>query len=114
MLKDLQALLVRAVLQPDPRGWLLAQLARPECALSPAERSWLGAISDDGLRLTRVLVRKLRIERLLAGDAAMAELFRSDPAAFAARYGPYESQVPPCALFPSEEAQQFAAHRQRR
>jgi hypothetical protein len=113
VLKDLQDLLVRALLQGDPRGWLQRQLARPECSLSPAERGWLEAISDDGLRLTRVLVRKLRIERLVAGDAAMAELFRTDPAAFAKQFALYEARVPPRALFPSEEAQQFAAQRKR-
>jgi hypothetical protein len=113
VLKDVQDLLVRAVLQSDPRGWLQRQLARPECLLSPAERGWLEAISDDGLRLTRVLVRKLRIERLLAGDAAMAELFRTNPAAFAKQFALYEARVPPRALFPSEEAQQFADQRKR-
>ena len=114
MLKDLQDLLVRAVLQSDPHGWLQRQLARPECVLSPAERGWLEAISEDGLRLTRLLVRKLRIERLLAGDAAMAELYRTDPAAFSKQFTRYEVMVPPRALFPSEEAQQFAAHPKRR
>ncbi|HEU4420512.1 MAG TPA: hypothetical protein VFT55_16360 [Planctomycetota bacterium] len=113
-MKDLQDLLVRAVLQSDPHGWLQRQLARPECVLSPAERGWIEAISEDGLRLTRVLVRKLRIERLVAGDAAMAELYRSDPAAFAKQFTLYEARMPPHAVFPSEEAQQFAAQRKRR
>ena len=114
MLKDMQSLLLRALQQPDPRGFLQTELERPEHALSPEERRMLAAISDDGLRLTRLLMRKLRIERLLRGDAAMAALCRTDPAEFARLFAIYEAATPPRAFFPTDEAQQFAAWRAQR
>jgi hypothetical protein len=38
---------------------------------------------------------------------------RTNPAAFAKQFALYEARVPPRALFPSEEAQQFADQRKR-
>ncbi|HEX6813864.1 MAG TPA: hypothetical protein VF384_19740 [Planctomycetota bacterium] len=114
MLKELQSLLLRAMQQADPHTFLQAEVQRPGQALSSEERAMLAAIGDDGLRLTRLIVRKLRIDRLLRGDPAMAELCRSDPAAFARLFASYEAATPPRAVFPADEAQQFAAWRGQR
>jgi len=113
-LKDMQSLLLRALQQPEPRGFLQSEVERPEHALAPDERSMLASITDDGLRLTRLIVRKLRIERLLRGDAAVAALCRTDPAEFARLFAMYEAATPPRAYFPADEAQQFAAWRAQR
>lgn len=109
MLADLQALLLRALRDPDPAAFLAAALARADCPLSDDERRWLGAASADGLRLSRMLVRKLRLQRLLRGDPAFAALVAGDPAALARRFAAYDAAVAPQAVFPRDEAAAFAA-----
>lgn len=113
MLSELQRLLVASCQQADPKAWLAAQLQDQDLPLTAAERQALLAIGDDGLRLSRLLVQKLRLQRLLAGDAAVDAEFTRDPAAFLTMFRAYVAAVPPTAVFPSEEAAAFAAHRRR-
>jgi len=111
VLSDLQRVLLRACLQREPAAWLAAALARGDHELSASERELLAALaaSADGMRLTRLLVEKLRLERLLRGDPELAAAFVRDQAAFVARFRRYCDQVEPTAVFPSEEAAAFAA-----
>lgn len=108
MLADLQALLLRALRAPDPAAFLAAELSRDDGRLSRDERSWLLGASADGLRLSRLLVRKLRLQRLVRGDRAFEALAASDPAALAQRFAAYDAAVPPHAVFPRDEAAAFA------
>lgn len=108
MLADLQRLLLRALRDPDPAAFLAAEVSRDDCRLSDDERRWLRAASADGLRLSRLLVRKLRLQRLVRGDRALAALVESDPAAVARRFAAYDAAVPPQAVFPRDEAAAFA------
>ena len=110
-LADVQRVLVRALRDPDPAAFLRAAGARDDCALSADERAWLEAASDDGLRLTRMLVRKLRLQRLLRGDRDAAAALEGDPAAFAQRFAAYDQAVEPRAVFPRDEADAFRARR---
>ncbi len=103
MLSALQEVLVAALRTADPCA-SLRDAAERDQRLDAAERAQLRAASDDGLRLTRVLVRKLRLQRLLAGDAEAARACREQPAAFARRFAAYDAAVPPTAPFPSDEA----------
>jgi hypothetical protein len=111
VLSELQRVLLTACLQREPAPWLLAMLERGDLALTAAERELLAALgnSADGMRLTRLLVEKLRLERLLRGDPELAAAFVRDEAAFVARFRRYCDAVPPTAVFPSEEAAAFAA-----
>jgi hypothetical protein len=110
VLNDVQRLLLQACWQREPAEWLAAQLGTGPCGgLTAGERAWLLAASADGLRMTRLLLQKLRLERLLRGDPAAAAAYAADEAAFAARFRRYCEQVPPTAVFPSEEAAAFAA-----
>jgi len=109
VLKDLQRALLAACLQPDPAAALREALARGGHGLSADEQAMLRAAGADGLRLSHVLVMKLRLERLLRGDARAAAAARADPVAFMARFARYAATVPPTAVFPSEEAALFAA-----
>lgn len=111
MLAELQRLLLHALSEPDPGAALRAALARDDCRLSAEERAQLAAAADDGLRLSRMLVRKLRLMRLLRGDPAAAAAMAADPAAFAERFAAYDAAVPPRAVTPAEEAAAFRAHR---
>lgn len=112
MLADLQRLLVHALREPDPRGWLDAQLRRTDHGLTVAEHAWLRNLPEDGLRMTRVLTRKLRLQRLLEGDPQMARLCREQPAEFARRFAAYEAAVPATAVSSAAEAAHYAAHLQ--
>lgn len=113
MLSTVQQLLVRACHAADPSAFLRERLDAEAPNLDPDERAMLQALDDDGLRLTRLLVRKLRLERLLRGDPAAAAAFAADPAAFLAGFRRYCDEVAPTAVFPSEEAAAFAAHARR-
>ena len=110
MLRDLQRLLLQSCRQREPKAWLLQQLDRTDLELTTAERAALAAVDDDGLRLTRLLLQKLRLQRLLLGEPAAAAAFAADPAAFVARFREYAAAVPPTAVFPSEEAAAFRRH----
>lgn len=107
MLNELQCVLVQALRTPDPRGWLRAHVASPDCALSASERTMLQALPDDGLRLTRLIVRKLRMQRLLQADGAAGRLLAQEPERFAKQFAAYDAAVRMQAIFPSEEARAF-------
>ncbi|MCA8952657.1 MAG: hypothetical protein KDE27_24305 [Planctomycetes bacterium] len=110
MLTDVQQLLARACWQREPIEWLRATLRDAAPArLTAAEQAMLLALDGDGLRVTRLLLQKLRLERLLRADAAAAAALASDEAGFVERFRRYCDAVPPTAVFPSEEAALFAA-----
>lgn len=111
VLADLQRVLLRALRHPDPTAALRAQLARGDCPLTAEERAWLAAVGDDGLRLTRLLVRKLRLQRLLRGDASVAAAMAADPVTFARQFASYDAAVPLSAVTPAEEAEAFRSYR---
>ena len=60
MLLDLQRLLVAALRTPDPAGFLRERAER-EPGLRADERRALLAAGEDGLRMSRVMIRKLRL-----------------------------------------------------
>lgn len=108
MLIDVQRLLLTACWQRDPAAWLRAQLAADPGSCTDAERAMLLAADPDGLRVTRLLLQKLRLERLLRGDPAAAAAFAADQDAFVEGFRRYCDAVPATAVFPSEEASAFA------
>ncbi|MGE3174182.1 MAG: hypothetical protein AB7O97_16255 [Planctomycetota bacterium] len=110
MLSHVQRALLAACAAADPVAHLRGALAAPDAAerFTTAERALLAAVDADGLRLTRLIVQKLRLERLLRGDPAAAGAFARDAAAFLAEFKRYCAAVPPTAMFPSEEAALFA------
>ena len=107
MLNELQHALVQALRTPDPRGWLQTYVAQPDCPLSAAERSMVAALPDDGLRLTRLIVRKLRMQRLLQADGDANRLCTQEPARFAKQFAAYDAAVALQSIFPSDEAKAF-------
>jgi hypothetical protein len=114
VLKDVQELLLAACASADPPEFVRAALASRVAPYTAAERAMLAALDGDGLRLSRLLVQKLRLERLLLGDAAAAAAFAQDAEAFVLRFRRYCEAVPPTAVFPSEEAALFAAFERQR
>lgn len=107
MLAELQRLLLLACREPDPAAWLQVRMHDTELALDAGERAMLATLDGDGLRLTALLVHKLRFERLLRGDLAARAAFASDPERFTRRFDDYVANVAPTAVFPAEEGALF-------
>jgi hypothetical protein len=74
-----------------------------------AVRALHPGVDADGVRLTALLVARLRFERLLRGSPEAEAWFDGDPAGFARAFRRYHAEVPPRAFFPAEEAALFAA-----
>lgn len=70
-------------------------------------RASLLAADADGLRLTALLVAKLRFERVIRGSSAAGAWFDRDAPAFSAAFRRYHAAVPPSEPFPAAEAKSF-------
>lgn len=91
-----------ALCGPDPVGGL--------AAIAAAGGGAAFAHADpDGVRLTAMLVAKLRFERLVNGSASAMRWFLADPAAFTAAFRSYHYDRPPVRHAPSREARDFHA-----
>jgi hypothetical protein len=102
-----ERLLAKIVCDPDP---IQARANILQSEELPAEqRELLASIDEDGLRMTSLLVTKLRFERLLRGSAEAESWFERDPREFSKAFKQYHKEVPPTAFFPPEEAQLFQA-----
>lgn len=108
-LARLQQVVVEALAADDPKATLALARARPDQALTAAERALLAGVDDDGLRLTALLVKKLRFEAILRGDPETRRRFERDPAGVARTFERYLRAEPRRALFPAEEAERFRA-----
>lgn len=106
MLAPMQQLLVAALAEPDPLQFLHGAVPGAE-GLTDVERDWLLAIDGDGLRLTRMLIRKLRLQRIVRGDAEASVFMARDPEAFAQCFARYDREVPWSYVFPRDEAAAF-------
>lgn len=102
---QLETLLAQALRAADPVA-VLAQAAADK-KTPAALRSALRACDPDGVRLTALLIAKLRFERLLRASDEAAWLFERDPAGLSDLFRRYHQAVPPTAFFPPEEARLF-------
>lgn len=100
-----EALVARAMTAEDPVAALRAAAEDP--ALPPALRKALLGADEDGVRMSALLVARLRFERLLRGSPEAEAWFDRDPAEFSAAFRRYHAQVPPTAFFPPGEARLF-------
>ena len=101
----LEAIFARVMTAPDPAVAL--QKAQRDKRLSAGLRRALSACDLDGVRLSALLIAKLRFERLLRASEQAEWLFRRDAAAFSALFESYHRSVPPTAFFPAAEAELF-------
>ena len=103
---QLEAILAKILVAEDPAEALRAATKR---RLPAALRRALLTCDLDGLRLTALLIAKLRFERLLRASEEAEWLYTRDPASFAELFQRYHRTVPPTAFFPAAEAQLFRA-----
>ena len=106
-LARLQEVLIVALGTDDPVAALAS--ARGDRSLTSVERDQLAGVDPDGLRLTALLVKKLRFESILRGDAELRRRFDRDPDGFAKAFDDYLHAEPRRAVFPVEEAARFRA-----
>jgi hypothetical protein len=106
MLRAVQRILLRALLHEDPEAEL-RRLLEEATDLTPAERRGLERIDADGLRLTHLLVKKLRFERLIAAVPELAELYALEPQKFLRLFDAYTSAVNPEGYLPDQEGELF-------
>ncbi|MGK3988670.1 hypothetical protein WME99_36840 [Sorangium sp. So ce136] len=97
--------MARAMTAADPVAALRAAAADP--ALPAALRRALRGADEDGVRMSALLVARLRFERLLRGSPEAEAWFDRDPAAFSEAFRRYNAEVPPAAFFPAGEARLF-------
>jgi hypothetical protein len=111
MLGVLEEIVVRALHAPDPPAALREEAARRAGELTERERAMLAAVDPDGFRLTALIVKKLRFQRILRGDVGRQAEFDADPEGFSRRFSDYLRQVPPEHLFARDEKIAFAKWR---
>mgnify|MGYP001004277167 CR=1 FL=1 len=106
MQRRYEQILSRILRDPDPVQALQkeAEQIDPKEPLAAA----LGQIDSDGLRMTALLVARLRFERLIQGSPQANRWFEEDAASFAETFRTYHAQTPMRAFFPREEAEDFA------
>ncbi len=106
MLGDLQDRLLAVLSDADPVAALTRLLTDPQ-GLTAEEVAALQQIDADGLRLTALIVVKLRFERLTLAAPELAALFAERPEEFVQLFREYAAAVPATAYFPSAEAALF-------
>jgi hypothetical protein len=94
-----------ALTQPDPLAALRALAG--DRRVPAALRQRFAAAAEDGVRLSALLVARLRFERLLRASPPAERWFDEDPASFAEAFKRYHAAVPPTAFFPRDEAALF-------
>lgn len=107
-----ERVLARAMCAPDPAAAL--RRAARDRRLDAATRARLARADEDGVRLSALLVARLRFERLLRGSPEAGAWFAADGAGFTAAFRRYHTEVAPTAFFPADEAALFARWRARR
>lgn len=101
--------LARAICAPDPVAAL--RRAARDRRLDAETRARLARAGEDGIRLSALLVARLRFERLLRGSPEANAWFAADGEGFAAAFRRYHAEVAPTAFFPRDEAALFARWR---
>jgi hypothetical protein len=81
--------------------------AREDGSLPKELRDALARIDEHGVRLSNLIVTRVRFERLLQGSARAVRWFEDDPRTFAAAFKRYQDEVAPTAAFPPDEARAF-------
>ena len=105
-LKRFEALVADALTSSDP----VASLRAASADLPPELRAAVEAADEAGLRMTALIVARLRFERLIRGSTDAGAWFDRAPEEFAAAFKRYHVAVPPTAHDPRAEAELFDAY----
>jgi hypothetical protein len=100
-----QRLLARALVADDAVAAVAALGENPR--LPHVLRSAAQQAAPDGVRVSALLVAKLRFERLMRGDARLRAWFEQSPRVFVETFRRYHAEESPVSSFPRAEAQHF-------
>lgn len=106
-LRAFEARVAAAMRARDPEAAFAAMAS--DDTLHEALRAAAAAVRPAGVRLSALLVAKVRFERLVQGSTEASEWFDDDPAGFARAFRDYHEAVPPRSFFPAAEARAFEA-----
>jgi hypothetical protein len=101
--------MARAITSTDPVAALRS--AARDRRLDGELRRRLAAADEDGVRLSALLVARLRFERLIRGSPEAEEWYDADAERFTEAFRRYHAEVAPTAFFPPAEAELFARWR---
>ncbi len=106
-----EGLLLEVLGAVDPME-AIAQISS-DARVAPAHRAAVAGLAQDrdGLRLSTLLIARLRFERLLQGSDAAHRWFDLDPQGFSQAFRAYVDHVPASAFLPLDEAALWAAWR---
>ncbi|MBL4848578.1 MAG: DUF692 family protein [Planctomycetes bacterium] len=99
--------LLGAVLADDSPHALSEDLDRRADSLL---REAFAGIDEEGLRLTTLIVKRLRCERILLGDGRCRVDFEADPRDFTERFRSYDRLSPSSTPWPAGESVAFASY----
>ena len=102
--EGLMAAALRAV---DPLAAVRAAARDPR--LDAQQRALLSGIDENGLRMSALLVARLRFERLLQGSSRAGAWYEDDAPAFVEAFRRYHAEVPPRGWQPADEGRAFEA-----
>ena len=100
-----ERLVAEALTARDPAAAFEAAARDP--GLTPELRRCLAGADPRGVRMSALLIVRLRFERLLQGSPRASEWFERDPASFARAFREYHHAVAPRATDPRTEARAF-------
>ena len=104
--RQYEELIHRVLRNPDPARAM--QAAREQLPENHPIAAALSQVDKDGLRMTALLMAKLRFERLVQGSEQANRWFEEDAEGFALAFRNYHAEIPMRAFFPREEAADFA------
>jgi hypothetical protein len=106
MLKNIQEILLRALIQVDPMEAL-----RKEIEKAPQEdRIELEKLTEDGIHLSQLLIQKLRFEKICWGAPEIEEWYQNNPDLFTNAFQSYSDEVPHKEWMPTKERENFIAY----
>jgi len=92
---------------------VVVSLQRPDAweylQQAPIPGDFIRPEDADGIRITALIVQKLRFERLQRADDSIGQKFDDDPEGFLDQFEAYQESVPPTAYFPAEERRLWEA-----
>lgn len=94
-----------ALRTPDPA--LSVRALSKDRSLPPRVRKALARADEDGVRMTALLVAKLRFERLVRASPEVEAWADAAPEELAPVFRRYHAKVPESAFFPAAEAELF-------
>ena len=104
MSADWERIVARALTSRDPVAALRAASRNKKLSIVLRKRLSIATMQEDGVRLSALLIARLRFERLIRGSRQAEDWYLEDPEGFTTAFKQYHHSVPPRTFFPQTEA----------